>query len=280
MTKKLFTFFMLFVMCLLIPRQADAIGDLTITPWRIVFGPRDRSASIDLLNTSDQPGTYRMGWMITKATPDGKYEQAKYHPDQDKDPYSVPHMVISSPRQVTIEPHGEQIIRLSLRRPANLPPGEYRAHITFIRMANSSPPQVQDLYAKTLSMEINVNYGFSIPVIVRQGEDKDLKVSLSNPRLELQGRNTILKVDLNRVAGKFSSYGEVHAYWKPPKGNEKEIGKVNNIALYPELKTRTVALTVTTKDSLMGGTIRIAYIGKLESDGTTWAEKSFPVGGK
>jgi hypothetical protein len=30
-------------------------------------------------------------------------------------------MVIFSPRQVTIEAHGQQTIRLSLRRPANLP---------------------------------------------------------------------------------------------------------------------------------------------------------------
>jgi len=280
MKRKIFALFALILTALTVPQSAQAVGNLTITPWRVVFGPRDRSASVELLNTSDTAGTYRIGWMITKATSEGKYEETMYHAEDDKDPNSVPHMVISSPRQVTIEPRGQQTIRLSLRRPANLPPGEYRAHITFIRMANPTLPEIHDPNAKTMSMELKVNYGFSIPVIVRQGEDKDLKVALSNPQLALQGRNTILKVDLNRIAGKFSSYGEIHAYWKPPKGNETEIGAVKNVALYPELKTRNIVIPLHTQDSLMGGKIRIAYIGKGEADGVKWDEKTFPIGGK
>jgi P pilus assembly chaperone PapD len=145
MTKRIFAFFVLFVMCLLIPQQVSAMGDLTITPWRIVFGPRDRSASVQLLNTSDAPKTYRMGWMILKATKDGRYIPVPYDKDKNKenDPHGVQNMVIFSPRQVTIEPNGLQVIRLSLRRPADLPPGEYHAHMSMTRLAKTEMP-VQD----------------------------------------------------------------------------------------------------------------------------------------
>jgi hypothetical protein len=161
-----------------------------------------------------------------------------------------------------------------------LPPGEYRAHLTFIRMADNKPPPPQDPNAKTMSMQLNVNLGFSIPVIVRQGEDKALKVALMNPKMELEGTGSVLKVDITRTAGTFSTYGEIHAYWKSPKGDEKEIGKMNNVALYPELKTRNIIIPITTKDNIAGGTIRMVYTGKYESEGVTWDEKTFPVGGK
>ena len=232
-----------------------------------------------MLNTSDQQNIYRMGWMLTKATADGKYEESFYHPEQDKDPYSVPKMVISSPRQVTIEPHGEQVVRLSLRRPADLPPGEYRAHITFIKVADTRP-EAQDPNAKTVSMQLNVNYGFSIPVIVRQGEDKDLKVSIHSPKLVPVKGGTIMRLDLHRDGGKFSSYGEIDVYWKPPHGEEKKIGYMANITVFPEVQTRKIIVPLLKNLDIKGGTIRVAYVGKLEAEGTTWAENTFPVGEK
>ena len=280
MKRKIIALFALLVATLSAPQPAQAVGDLTITPWRVAFQARDRSAGIELLNTSNETHTYRMGWILLKAMPSGAYEPVPYDKDKDKDPYSVPNMIVFSPRQVRIEPHGEQVVRLSLRRPADLPPGEYRAHLTFVRMADNRPPPKQDPNAKSISMALNVNLGFSIPVIVRQGDDRDQKVALMNPKLAIDGKNTVLKVDITRVAGKFSTYGEIHAFWKPLKGSEIEIGMMNNVALFPELKTRNIVIPVTTKENITGGTIRMVYTGKYESEGVKWDEKSFPVGGK
>ena len=139
MRKKIFTFWAIFVIGLLLIPMETAQADLTITPWRIVFQPRDRSATVELLNTSDKTHTYRLGWMILKATTEGKYRLVPATRESDNDPYSVPNMVIFSPRQVTIEPHGDQVIRLSLRRPADLPLGEYRAHMTITQLAEKTP---------------------------------------------------------------------------------------------------------------------------------------------
>lgn len=277
MTRRLFAFLTLLLAVVLIPLQ-EARADLTITPTRVVFLPRGRSASVELLNITNHPNSYRIGWQLLRVNAEGKYERV---PENDKDPYTVPKMVIFSPRQVTIEPHGEQLIRLSLRRPADLPPGEYRAHLTLTKLARNDAAPVQDPNAKSMALELKVNLSFSIPVIVRQGEDKTLKVSLQSPQLKTVGKDTVLNVDIHRDAGKFSTYGSVKVSWKPAGGKEeKEIGQLNGVALYPEMQNRQVSVPVTTKENITGGTIHVAYIGQLESEGTTWAENTFPVGGK
>ena len=273
MIKRLFIFFAIFVMGLFLA-ATEARADLTITPKRVVFQARDRSATVTLLNITDHENTYRFSWQIKKAMPDGKYEAMPFN----KDPHGVASMVIFSPRQVTIGPHGHQTIRLSLRRPSDLPTGEYRAHLMLTRLAHEEGPQKQDPNAKELSMEINVNLSFSIPVIVRQGEDKALKVSLSEPALRLAGKGAVLDVNINRDAGTFSTYGDVTVFWQPPKGKEVVIGSLTGVALYPEVKTRKIAVPISSKDNLSAGTVRIAYIGKSESAGITWAEKSFSIG--
>jgi fimbrial chaperone protein len=278
MTKRIFAFFTLFLMCFLLA-ATEVRADLTITPWRVVFGAHDRSAVVQLINISDRTNTYRMGWTLLKAEPDGKYRYVPATKDSDKDPHSVENMVIFTPRQVTIEPHGVQVIRLSLRRPADLPPGEYRAHMTLTRMAKAERPE-QDPNAKSMDLSMNVNLSFSIPIIVRQGEDKDLKVALTHPQLKQEGKASGLRLDLTRVAGKFSSYGTIRAFWTPPKGSEEMIGEMTNIALYPELKTRHIEVPIMTKyNNIAGGKIRVVYEGKYESEGKTWDEETFPVGG-
>lgn len=275
--KKLSAFLAFLLMLITVPMEAHAMGDLTITPWRVVFNGRDRSARVTLINLSAQTNVYRIGWMMTTALENGRYDQKKYDPEKDKDPHSLPHMIVFSPRQVTIEPQGQQTVRLSLRRPADLPPGEYRAHITFIKLADQGPVQ-QDPNATSVSMAVNVNYGFSIPVIVRQGEDRALKVSLNSPRLHAINGGSALEIDLHRDAGKFSSYGEVKVYWKPSKGDEVEVGSLNNVALYPEVQTRKLTVPLLKKYMITNGSIRVVYAGQLDSEGKIWDEKTFPVG--
>jgi hypothetical protein len=269
----------IFVVALLAAALLSSIparADLTITPVRIVFGVRDRTATLSLLNVTDKTNTYRMSWLLMKADEHGQYTLV--HAD-DKDPHGVANMVIFTPRQVTIEPHGYQSIRLSLRRPADLPPGEYRAHLALTRLANPVLARKPDPNEKGKNVSLSVNLSFSIPVIVRQGEDKDLKISLSSPKLGMskgaKPRPT-LYVDINRDAGKFSSYGVVKVLWQPPTGKEQEIGLLNNVALYPEVQTRHIDVALT--ENPTAGSVRVVYLGKYESEGTTWAEKSFSLG--
>ena len=274
MTIKRIGCIMALLMTAFLMRPAPAKADLALTPVRVVFEGRERSAIVELLNLTDHTNTYRMQWLHMKAKPEGGYE-TEFLKGPDTDPHSVANMVIFTPRQVTIEPHGHQVVRLSLRRPADLPPGEYRAHMALIRVANDEVSQ--DPNAKGVELSMNVNIGFSIPVIVRSGDDKNLKVSLNAPKLELlSNKKPSLKLDVTRDAGTFSSYGSLKVLWQPPKGAEKEIGELNNVALYPEIKQRHVNIPL--NDNPTSGTVKVVYLGKYESDGKTWAETTFPIG--
>ncbi len=275
--KQVTRFILVFILLATFAPMAPAKADLGITPVRIVFEGRGRSATVQLVNLTDHTNTYRMGWLTMKARPEGGYEVAQAA-DQN-DPYSVAKMIVFTPRQVTIEPHGQQTIRLSLRRPADLPFGEYRAHMSLVRMARDVQPLRVDPEQKDISLALDVNVGFSIPVIVRSGEDKDLKISLSSPRLKMtEGKKPVpkLNIDINRDAGTFSSYGFLDVYWQPPQGKEEKIGRLDNVALYPEIKQRHMEVPLDKVPT--GGNLRVVYRGKYESEGTTWAEKSFPIG--
>lgn len=253
-----------------------AKADLTIAPIRVVFGDSDRSATVELLNITNHTNIYRLTWMETKIDKSGRFALG---PVDDTKPYSVAKMVIFAPRQVTIEPHGDQTIRLSLRRPANLPFGEYRAHMVMLRLAKQGPER-QDPNDKAATPALNSNLGFSIPIIVRSGEDKDLKVALASPRLAMGGNKEkptlVLNIDVNRVAGKFSSYGSLEVYWQSPQSQEQLIGGLGNVALYPELQQRHLVIPL--RENPTGGKIRVVYKGRYESEGKIWDEKTFPIG--
>jgi hypothetical protein len=255
---------------------AQAQADLMISPVRVVFEGRDRSATVQLLNMTTKTHTYRMNWLVMKMDEDGKYV---FGPPDENDPTSVAKIVVFSPRQVTIQPHAYQLIRLSLRRPADLPPGEYRAHLAFTRLADFGPER-RATPESGIKTELKVNVSFSIPVIVRSGEDKDLKISLNSPKLGLGGdianQHPVLSIDVRRDAGKFSSYGVLRTYWTPAGGQEKEIGMLSNVALYPEVSQRHLAIPL--NENPDSGSLRVVYYGKYESEGTTWAEKTFPIG--
>jgi fimbrial chaperone protein len=278
----------LVVAALLVLSTAPAYADVTISPLRVVFQGRDRSAVVSLVNLANYVNTYRVSWTFYKMTDKGGYNTIKADPN---DPHTVDKMVIFSPRQVVIRPEQHQLVRLSVRRPADLPPGEYRGHLTFTRL----PPEVERRRVDTKEKELQqkkekgqrtalqVSVSLSIPVIVRNGDDPDLKIDIQSPKFEMTDHNGVQKssltMDLARVAGKFSTYGTVSVFWKKP-GGEKEtrIGVLNNVAVYPEIQKRRISVALT-GEKITGGTIRIIYEGKYESKGTIWAEKTIPVGG-
>jgi P pilus assembly chaperone PapD len=276
--------FLFLVMGAFLLAAAPAKADLMIAPLRVVFKNRDRSAIVSIINTSVHVNTYRVGWEVMRAGADGKYVRVK---TDDKDPFSFNKMVIFSPRQVVINPGEHQVVRLSLRRPADLPPGEYRAHLMFTRLPpDKSRKNARDegrtgIKKKGAGTTLDINLGFSIPVIVRNGSD-DTHVELSQPKFEMvtSGKKIepVLSLSLDRVSGVFSTYGSVRVFWKQPGKEERRVGILNNVALYPEMKHRDLKVSLM-ELGIKGGTIRVVYEGKYESQGVIWDEKTFPVGG-
>ncbi len=254
-----------------------AIGNATMTimPLRVVFEDRDRSKDLTLANSSTTTNTYRMEWIINKMNPNGTYEKLSAPLDPAMD---FSKSVIFSPRQVTIPPGEQQRIRLSLRRPADLPKGEYRAHLLIKKVDESKTRGGKKLEPDKVGAKVAVNFGFSIPVIVRVGAT-DAQATISDIKMQpgatpADGPSMTLKI--NRT-GKHSVAGKIQVFWTPPGGQEEQIGILNNINVFTEITHRDITLALTPSKPVTSGTLRIVYEGIDEFRGTKFAETTLPI---
>lgn len=272
--KTTITFLLAFLFLVTIPATARA--DLTIAPLRVTFQDRDRTAEIVLINTSDTKNTYRVGWMHNRQMENGRYEtiDTPLNPD-----YNPEDMIIFSPRQVTIPPGGRQKIRMSLRRPPEMPDGEYRAHLRFQKLADRDAQNGDNNDTNGMAMSLFVNLGFSIPVMVRQGAyDGDARIDNVRllPASPDTGGTPQLSMTLRRT-GKNSTVGRVIVYWVSPAGEETLIGRANNVVIYPERDVRTLDVPLKVLQ-IQGGSLKIVYQGDGPDRHLVFDETIIPVG--
>ena len=256
-----------------IPQKASA--QLLISPLRVVFEGRDRSATVIVTNQSNEAATYRLEWQEKLATPDGQYRELT---EEDSTAQNASTYVRFSPRQVTLAPGERQQVRLALRRPADLASGEYRSHLAFVvideRERRAARQQNQGNGA---AIQVFMNLGFAIPVMVRNGQGT-ARVSLGGAEFNVDDLNRLgLKVQL-RQEGNFSAYGRMRIFWRQnPNSPETQIGLLQNVAVYPEVESR-IATVLLDQQQVPAGIIRVVYEGADEYAGQTWIDQSFQIG--
>src|SRR5512140_2324543 len=107
---------------------APAPGGLLVAPTRVVFEGRQRSAELTLVNTSDRTATYRISLVHMRMGEHGEMQQATA-PDSLE--LLTDSMIRYSPRRTVLPPGVPQTVRIQLRLPSVLEPGEYRTHLLF-----------------------------------------------------------------------------------------------------------------------------------------------------
>lgn len=277
MKKKITTalLFLAFFMAEAVPAYAD----LMISPLRVVFEGRDRSSVVTLINTTNEVKTYRMGWTLLKVTPNGQYEEVEQYLDANGIDRSADDMIRFSPRQVTIEPQGRQRIRLSLRRPADLTDGEYRAHLNITNLSTPVDTTGQEEpEGATIAMQVNLS--FTIPVIVRQGKAIP-EVSIANPQFMTQTTpegeaRPQLVLSVEGENSLYSPYGRMRVFWRPDGAEPRQIGILNNVALYPEIDRKFYTIDLE-ESNLPNGSVQVVYEGTEEYEGVIFDNKTFPI---
>jgi fimbrial chaperone protein len=251
-----------------------ARADLTITPTRIVFEDRDRFATVTLVNTGKKSRTYEMSWRFFKMQEEGTpYAPVEVSPTA----FDVSKYVVFSPRRVTLEPGGKQSVRLALRRPADVPPGDYHGHLAFAALPDEESEEDSDpAAAKKARASVRINVGYTIPVIIRSGKE-DVKAIIDQISVNINPTNNlpVIRVPVRREGGAYSVLGYLYAFHVGADGKEELIGEISNAHIFPEIARRVFEVQL--QKPISGGSVKIVMKNYDINNAFVYAEKTFPI---
>lgn len=260
----------------LLQAAAPAFADLMLFPTRVVFDKTQRAAQVELVNQGKTPETYRISLVNRRMGENGEFIAIESPGPGEQ---FADGMVRFSPRQVTIPPGSSQTVRIQLRKPADLPAGEYRSHLQFDRMpdpaGNSSVEALAGNAGSDIGVVLNALVGASIPVIVRHDETS-ARVSLAALALQpaaATGSETALAFQIQRE-GNRSVYGDVAVSFTPAGGTPQEVARAGGVAVYVPnpLRRARIPLTLPPGTPLAGGSLQVTYRERAEAGGRVLAE--------
>ena len=255
--------------------MAQSSGDLVVAPTRVVFEGRTRSAQLGLVNKGSGAATYRISVINMRMSENGQLtEIAEPEPGQQ----FADRLFRYSPRQVTLEPGASQAIRLLLRKPKDLPPGEYRSHLMMRAVPDEAGQSVEAPAPADggISVTLIPIFGIAIPVIVRHG---DLDYSAEISELEYvkpAEANQLGKIRFNLSrTGDRSTFGDLTASIDDG-GKEVVLAQVMRLAVYTPNKNRIVEMPLRIPEgvSMAGKKITLKYKTTAEEGAKLLAESA------
>ena len=247
---------------------------LMITPTRVVLEGRQRSAKVIIINKGTTTVVYRVSFVNKRMREDGSFEDVAEPRSDEK---FADQMIRFAPRRVVLAPGKAQTVRLLVRKPRSLPPGEYRSHLLFRALPSASAgTTVEDILVSDSRFKIQLTpiFGITIPVIVRQGDLwADVGISdLEVGRDKAEGQGPVVSFRLTRE-GTRSVYGDVEVTHPSEGGVHQVVGVVRGIAVYTPNQSRMVRLRL--QPPAEGDPplerLRITYLGAPKAGGTRLA---------
>jgi hypothetical protein len=255
--------------------SATGVGDLLVAPTRLILEGRTRTAELALVNIGDHPATYRISLTHMTMLESGDLKEIE---TPGPDEALSDSLIRYSPRQVVLDPHVVQTVRIQLRLPETLATGEYRTHLLFRGVPPADTVTSIDPKEKADGFRILLTpiYGVSIPLIIRHG-DTAATVTMTEARIERaksESEPPVVHVRLNRN-GNRSVYGNITVRFTPKGGGKEQVvGMANGVAVYTPLPARiaNIVLRPPAGVSLGAGTYRITYMDAEQVGGGLLAE--------
>lgn len=251
----------------------QAAAGLVLNPQRIVFQDKEKAASLELLNTDEVEGRYQIFFEQKRMLENGSIVDV---PEAEQTGTYASKMIRYSPRRVDILGGGAQTLRLAVRRPRDLPDGEYLSHLVLKQIPNkvnsATETSSDEQGEKQLNLSVQPVLKLAIPVIVRKGEltaSTDLSDIKLIPR---EDSNSVLQFTLHR-SGNRSLYGDVEIYENMNGEMGKRIGFVRGIALYHETDKRLVNVQLNDTISPEANKLTVRFIENEKYGGDLKVEK-------
>ena len=244
---------------------AHAAGDLLVAPTRVILDG-SRGTEVVLNNIGSAPATYRISLEIKRMTAAGGLDEIAEENATPAERAALD-MIVFSPRRVTLPPNQPQVVRVGVRVPEGLPPGEYRAHMLFRAVPDVVPAVGAEAKPEGAGVSIALTpiYGITIPVIVRVG-DLGAEAVIGDAWVSEGADGPAFNFDLSRT-GSRSVYGDIEVT-RP--GVAEPLLVARGIAVYPEVGARKVSLRVPDEVAAkLKGPVRIRYSDDREIGGGT-----------
>jgi hypothetical protein len=231
---------------------SGGIGDLLVTPTRIVLDHRTHAAEIALINTGNTTATYRIEVQHMRMKENGDLAPV----DEPAGAFADA-LVQFSPRRIVLEPHITQTVRLRMRPPSGTATSpELYLHLLFHAEPPSDDAAAPVSDGKTLSIHLTPVYGVAVPIIVRL-EDTDASVRIDAIRMSAGA----VAFQVARK-GSCSTYGNIAVTFTPRGGMSRQVAAANGVSVYPPLAARAMTLPLKLPDgvALRDGSLQVSYV--------------------
>lgn len=254
----------------LLPQAASAKNaEIMMLPTRIVMEKADRNSTVVIKNVGDATGNFTAELVDMKMLETGMV--VPYEEGETPAFSAIPYVHIS-PRSMTLKPGESQNVRLLLRRPETMEPGEYRSHLK-VRLVDDTS-DVTNTSGKDAVISIKTNLVIVIPIIVRHGETQ-MTLGIDDPKIGRDNNgNPTVDMYITRE-GNRSSMGDISVTCNPPGGAPQVIKFFPGVSVYRPTGRRfiSVPLDETPKGvNLSQCKLGISYAAQQKEGGKLLAE--------
>jgi hypothetical protein len=235
------------------------------------------SGEVYLSNPGTRTCSYRASLVGLDMDADGKVQERplEHTPGQA----AIQDLVRVAPKQMTLNPKEGQTVRIQLRNPSALAPGEYRLHLLMRQEPAATPDPPSGNEGSTpaeISTHLTALMAVTIPVIIRLG-NTSAQVAITG--LALDADRTHLTGRLERT-GNRSVYGNLKVTYYPSPGLPKVLSQADGLAVYTPNAYRNISFNLRPSGQeprLGAGRLEVTYTSTPEDGGARLAEGSLNV---
>ena len=259
-------YFYILVFTFLLPFQA--IADLLVIPTRLTFEPRERTEQVTLINTGTETRTYKLEWLEQKQTEGIGYTIMS---ESSSEQFNIASPYIRfSPRRVRLAPGESQMVKLLLRRKADMLGSEYRSHLKFTALPPEKEDKVADIGASSgMSIKLDVLTSYAIPVVI-SNSSSELDLIVSQMKFaKINNKNYVgnLEFTLEKQIDR-GAYGDMTLFFRAV-GTETyvPVGYLNGVNMFHESKKISSTIAWSEKIDIQNGELKLVYKGVKEFKG-------------
>jgi len=230
-------------------------ANLIVYPTRVFLSDEKKVANLSLRHIGPTPETYRGSLIFFRMNEEGALSLAN-----DPKPEERPALkyIRFTPRATTLTPKKEQVLRVMVAAPRNIPDGDYRAHLHLVPDPAAETEDESKTSGRKLSMELKARMAVAIPVVYRKG-NPTVEVGLQSVKLVSRKDKSAYAVIRLTAKGNAIPYGDLVALFRAPGQLEfKQIGLSKGVSFYTPAVWESIDLT-SKGHPLNKGTLRLEF---------------------